>query len=295
MERTSAWILVKVVEAGSFSEASRRLKIPVSTISTRISQLERELGVALLQRTTRRLRLTEPGELYFRHASRAVAELQEAEESLASSREEVRGRIRVTSPVEMGSGALSEAVAGFLQTNPRTEIELLLTDRVIDLVAEGVDLAIRVGKLEDSSLVARRLGASRSRLFASPAYLRRNGVPREPRDLSAHVCLGFMAPTGNGTWVLDKAKARAEIPVRFACTANNLSAIHQVALAGLGIALLPLFLCSADLDRGALVPVLEDWGAEEVPVHLLHPKSRFVPVKTRALIDHLVANLHVVF
>lgn len=296
MDLNGVLVFVRVIQAGSFSRAARQLEMPLSTVSAKVAALEKNLGTSLIQRTTRRLRLTKAGEVYFNHAVRAVAELQTAESLTQEAKAGVQGLVRLTAPVEIGMSSLADCLSLFLAKHPDVEVDLLLTDRVVDLVAEGVDLALRMGDLKDSSLISKRIGSSGSQAYASPAYLRRAPALRRPEDLKDHSCLIF-SNAHDGHWTLERntPKATQKVSVRGRFTANNLIALHRLATEGRGIAMLPAFLCQEDLERKRLVHVLEGWATRRNPVNIVYPQQSFVPKSTRALIDHIAEFLKDVF
>lgn len=290
MDLNGALTFVRVVQAGSFSAAARNLKMPVSTVSTKIARLEDELKTSLLRRTTRKLHLTEAGERFFTHAARAISELQEAQAATSSDHGEPQGTLRITATVDLGTTILPDLVSEFLHQNPLVKIELLLTDRVVDLVGEGVDLAIRAGHLEDSSLVSRKLGVTHFEAYASPAYTKKQGIPKKPQDLEKHECLVFSVSHDSSTWELHNGGKVASIDVKSRFAANNLASLHRMVLNGQGIGLLPSFLCSADVEAGRLIPLLNGWTAERVPVSIVYPKQSFVPRALRVFSDFLTQH-----
>ncbi len=290
MDLNGALTFVRVVQAGSFSAAARNLKMPVSTVSTKIARLEEELKVSLLRRTTRKLHLTEAGERFFVHAARAVSELQEAQASTSADHGEPQGLLKVTATVDLGTTVLPELVAEFLKLYPLVRIELLLTDRVVDLVGEGVDLAIRAGHLEDSSLVSRKLGTAYFEAYASPSYIKKMGTPKKPQDLEKHDCLIFSVSHDAATWELHNGSKIATIDVKGRFAANNLASLHRMVISGHGIGLLPSFLCAPDVDAGRLAPLLKGWTSESVPVSIVYPKQSFVPRALRMFVDYLTEN-----
>lgn len=286
----ASFIFVKVVQSGSFSEASRQLQMPVSTVSTKVSQLERELETNLLIRTTRKLNLTDAGRTYFEHALRAYLEMEEAKEKLQDVQKKLHGLIRMTVPVEMGSSTLPDLIAKFATKHKDLQIELILTDRVLDLVADGVDLAIRIGHLNDSSLIGKKVGVSGFQIYASPNYLKKYGEPKTPKDLLEHDCLLFHGRLEKELELYKKGRLK-KIKVKGRLSANNLFVIHNLALNDQGIALLPRFLCQHDLKKNQLKQVLKDWSAEVKPVYFVYPEQKFVPRRIRALIDELADEL----
>jgi DNA-binding transcriptional LysR family regulator len=295
MDLNGALTFVRVVQAGSFSAAARNLKMPVSTVSTKIARLEEELKVSLLRRTTRKLHLTEAGERFFTHAARAIAELQEAQSATTAEHGDPQGTLKITATVDMGTTILSDLVADFLKLYPLVRIELLLTDRVVDLVGEGIDLAIRAGHLEDSSLVSRKLGVTHFEAYASPAYLKKRGSIKRPQDLEKHDCLIFAVSGDASNWQLHSGSKVTQVKVNSRFAANNLASIHRLALNGHGIGLLPSFLCTSDVEAGRLVPLLDGWTAARVPVSIVYPKQSFVPLALRTFVDYLTQHTNEVF
>lgn len=294
MDLNAAMVFVKVIQAGSFSKAARQIDMPVSTVSAKVATLERSLGVSLIQRTTRRLHLTESGQIYFKHAVRAMSELQQAETLTQEAQGGIQGKLKITAPVEIGMSTLAEAVSSFVAKHPDVQVEFVLTDRLVDLVGEGVDLGLRMGELKDSTLISKRIGMSGTHAYASPSYLKKAPPLKKPQDLENHSCLIF-TNVYDGSWVLAKAGVVQKVAVRGAFSANNLVAIHRVAVEGRGIALLPQFLCQEDVEKKRLVPVLEGWATKKAPVHLVYPHQSFLPKSTRAFVDHLAETLHDVF
>jgi DNA-binding transcriptional LysR family regulator len=280
-------IFVRVVQAGGFSKAARLLGMPVSTVSRRVAELEEKLGVSLLVRTTRSLRVTEAGSAYLAHGRAIAAELEQAE-SLATSLQSIpQGVLRITAPVDFGNQFLGEILRDFLKTHPRVEADVALTERVVDLIGEGFDLAIRVGELEDSSLLSRRLGSLGLQLVASPAFLTERGSPRGCADLARFSCIRFTGDEEPDVWRLSGPNGEHAVRVRGRVSANNMALIRELALAGEGIALMPHFFCADDLRAGKLRVVLKDWVNAPGPVHVVYPRHRFVLPKVRSFVEHL--------
>jgi DNA-binding transcriptional LysR family regulator len=294
MDLNSAWIFVRVVQTGGFSAAARSLRMPVSTVSTKVSQLEERLGVSLLVRTTRKLQLTEPGTRYFRRALNACSEIEAAEASTQEDKNEDKGLIRITAPVEMGSSSFSDVIADFLKSHPKVQVELLLTDRMVDLIGEGIDLALRVGMLDESSLVAKKIGSTELQLYASPSYLKKHGEPKNAQELKQHDCLNFQGSVTDFWELRVKGKA-TRVQVKGAVAANNLVSLQRLALRGMGIALLPRFLCLEDEERGRLKHILKECNADQYPIHLVYPPQRYLPRHVRSLMTFIEANLHELF
>lgn len=290
MDLNAALVFVRVIQAGGFSKAARQMNIPLSTVSARVAALEKSLGISLIQRSTRKLHLTAPGEIFFQHAVRAVNELQLAETQTKETQSQPQGRIRLTTPVELGMTTLVEVLSGFLRRYPKIHVDLLLTDRVVDLIGEGVDLAIRMGELKDSSLVVKRLGQGGFEAFASPKYLKEAPPLRRPQDLEKHACLNF-SNLFDREWSLRKGENTQSVKITGPISANNLLSLHRLCVEGHGVCLLPPFLAQADIEKKRLQPVLEGWSTGTSPVNLVYPQQSYLGKSTRALIDHLSENL----
>ena len=276
-------IFVKVIQAGSFSRAAALLGMPNSTVSAKVSALEKRLGVTLLQRTTRKLRVTQAGEAYFQRAVRALEELQAAENELETGRVEPTGLLRVTAPVEIGHSLLPALVHAFLKKHPRMEVELVVTSRVLDLVVDGIDLAIRAGPLKDSSLIAKRFDLGDFGLWASPDYLTQHATPHHPEELAQHNCLRFSRFKDDG-FRLAHGREKFNVAVSGQLVADDFETLRSLAILGEGIAFLPSFLCSEDTKQDKLTRVLPHWRGDKVSLSLVYPAQRFVPTKVRSFI-----------
>jgi len=280
MELSDVSAFVKVVQAGSFTKAARLLEAPKSTVSAKVAGLEKRLGVTLLHRTTRQLRMTKDGELFFNACARALAEISAAEASISTKQETPKGRLVVTGPVDFG-GVLAIFLRTFLDKYPGINVDLILSNRFVDLVGENVDIAIRAGNLKDSSLVAKRLGTMRGALFAAPVYLKSAPELKQPRDLLKHPCIRFM---GKDKWHLENKGRKASIKVDGRTTVDQLPAIKDLVLNGLGVSLLPTFFCREEVAKGLLVPVLSDWSEAPTPISIVYPAEKFQHPKTRVFI-----------
>jgi len=276
-------VFVKVVQAGSFSQAAKLLNMPNSTVSAKVAALEKRLGVTLLQRTTRRLHLTEPGAGYFRRCLQALEGLQAAESELESERSETKGVLRLTAPVELGRSALPPVLDVLMKRHPAIKIDLIITNRLVDLVVENIDVAVRAGPLKDSGLIARRFVLGQFGLWASPSYLKNNSVPRNPDELKEHDCLRFAPFTGR-KFQLTNGRERAQIALAGRITADDFEALRALAVLGWGIALLPSFLCAEEAKERKLVSVLPNWRGDSVSISVVYPAQRFVAPKIRAFI-----------
>ena len=269
----------KVVEANSFSEAARRLGISKSAVSKQIA------------RTTRRISPTEMGAVFYERCARIVAEVEEAELAVTRLQAEPRGVLRVNAPMSFGVLHLAPAIAVFMKRYPDLDIDLTLNDRFVDLIDEGYDLAIRIGTMADSSLIARKLAPSRLVLCAAPAYLRRRGLPSTPRDLADHDCLIYSLATGGDLWrFVDGEGTPHPVRVTARLRVNNGDVMRDVAASGLGLTVLPSFIAAKDLEKGTLVPVLTEYRLPETSVSAVYPQNRHLSTKIRAFVDFLVGR-----
>lgn len=284
---------LRVAETGSFTIAGQRMGVPKSTVSRRVARLEAKLGVQLLHRTTRSLALTEAGTRFHEQAGRALASLEEATLAAREGRETARGHLRLTAPYDVGAGSLADIVAAFTRAYPEVTVEVVLTDRTLDLVAEGLDLGLRgAAALPDSSLVARKLTSLAFHLLASPAYLRAHGLPRTPAELGGHA-LALLKSTGGRAKLQLRGPdgATEELAVRAAVSSNGFGFLRSAALAGAHIAVLPDMHAAPELRAGRLVRVLPDYTVGEGNVYLVHPAAKVLPAKARAFRDFLLANI----
>lgn len=292
MDRLTAMrVYRRVVELGGFAAASRDLGISKAAASKNMAELEAHLGVRLLERTTRRLRVTAPGEAYYRRCLRILEEIEEADLEAAQQAVAPRGLLRVSAPMSFGLLHLSPLVGGFLAEHPEVEIDLVMNDRVVDLVEEGFDVAIRAGDLADSSLIARRLAAVERVVCAAPAYLAARGTPATPQDLAGHACLVYSLSSSPRDWRFSGEDGLATVRVGGRYAVNSSIALRDAVLAGAGIALLPTFVVGPELRAGRLQPLLPGWTAAPQSLYAVHPDRRYVPPKVRAFIDHLVRRI----
>jgi DNA-binding transcriptional LysR family regulator len=283
-------VFAKVVEAGSFSGAARALVMPRATVSRKVAQLEADLGARLLQRTTRRVTLTALGRAYYEDAAQGLASIEQAEEKIAASQAEPAGTLRIAAPVGLGAQKLMGWIGEFLQMHDKVRIELKLTDDPVDVIGNGIDLAFRAGKLPDSSLMTRRLGTTRLALVASPDYLSRRGRPDRLEDLKTHDCVAFGPSLDNEVWRLKGPRGWREVAVHARIAVDGSYAEVQAALAGLGIALLPLALIRHHLEAGRLEQVLPDYGVEGGTMNIVNPSNRHMPAVLRTFLDFVVAK-----
>ena len=279
--------LVAVVEGGSISAAADRLGLAKSGVSRRLADLEKRLGVQLVRRTTRRLDLTDAGRAFYARSLRILEELDDAEQSLAGEDAALSGTLRVATPLSFGIDHLSPAISEFMTEHPGIRIELDLDDARVDLLARGIDVAIRIARLEDSTLAARRLTSVRLVLTASPGYLERHGTPTHPDDLLDHACLRYANPAvGPWPWVGPDG-TRGSVPVDGPLTTNNGECLREAAIAGHGITMEPNFIVHEAIRDGRLVRVLRDYAWPELNAWAVWPSTRLLPRRVRTFVDFL--------
>lgn len=280
-------VFAKVVEEGGFSRAAAALGISKSSVSKQLAALEDRLGTRLLNRTTRRLGLTEPGALLYERCQRILAELDEAEREAGSLQTRPAGTLRISAGVSFGHILLARELPGFLADYPELAVDLVVNDRRVDLVEEGYDLALRIGTLADSSLVARRLSPIRQIAVASEGYLTRHGEPGRPEDLAAHACIGYSYLNDGEGWDFRDGERTLRQRFQPQLKANNGETILTLAEAGLGIAQLPTFIAGEAIGAGRLKPILCPFEPRPYPLHAVYPHARNLPLKVRAFIDYL--------
>jgi len=286
MDRLEAMsILVAAVEAGSLSAASRRLGTPLATVSRKVSELEAHLGTRLLNRSSRRLTPTEAGRSYVEACRRILEDVGEAERAAAGEFHAPRGDLIVTAPVVFGRLHVLPVVAEFLEAYRDVDVRLVLADRLANLFEEHIDVAVRIGDLPDSSLLAIRIGALRRVVCGSPSYFAARGTPQEPGDLEAHDCIAFEALNAPGAWTFPIGKSSASVRIRSRLVVNTAEAAIDAAIAGVGITRVLSYQAQAALEERRLELVLEDFEPEPWPVHLLYGGGRLVPLKLRAFLD----------
>jgi len=295
MDRFSAAnTFVKVVELGSFARAAERLDLSTSAVSRQLAELERHLEVRLLNRTTRRLSLTEPGQAFHERCVQLLADLDEAEASVRSATVVPRGTLRLTCGVTFGELYLAPAIAEFATLHPQLLFDLDLSDRAVDLVDEGFDLAIRIGAPGQRALVARRIGWTQLICCAAPAYLRRHGTPQTPDDLLQHQCLAYTYVATPNAWTFEAPGGEPHtVRVPVCHRANSGRMLVALAVAGLGLTMEPDFIVAPEVRSGALVRVLPQVRAPRSPIAAVYPSRRHLSAKVRAFADFLVARFAV--
>lgn len=283
---------VAAVAHGGFTAAGQALGRDGSILSRRVTALEKRLGVRLMERTTRRLALTEAGEAFHQRMRGALHALQEIEQDTTAAAARVRGTLRIAVPATFGRMWIAPVLPAFLAAYPDLVVQTAFEDRYVDLVAESFDVAVRIGTLTDSRLVARRLAPSRRLLCASPAYLQAHGAPAQPADLAQHACLGFSRLASHPIWYLRDGDKTTAIRIAGPLVTDDAQSLVQAAVSGSGIAMVSDWLAGPELRSGRLVPVLPDHPVENnETVYLVHPSARLVPAKTRAFADWIVGKL----
>ncbi|MCJ7995400.1 LysR family transcriptional regulator [Rhizobium cremeum] len=285
-------VFVRVVEAGSFSEAARLMLMTPSTVSKLIARLEARLGVRLIERSTRRLALTVEGQFYYERSQALLAQLDETEQQIAHGGAEPEGIVRITSSVSFGTTALEPILPAFFEAYPKVIVDLSLSDEVIDLYLDRTDIAIRVGKLPDSNLMARKLGETKRCIVASPAYLERHGTPTAPEELVHHNCLGFNFRRAMPVWPMREGGRIVERMLSGSLLVNNGDTLRRMAIAGVGIIRLADYHLRGPIERGELVELLADSDIGVVDeVHALYRGSQFLPARVRAFLDFAVPRM----
>ena len=280
-------IFVKVAQLESITRAARSLGMPISTLSRRLSVLETDLGVSLLRRTTRRMTLTAQGREYFDHCQEPLALLQEAERVLTRAQKAPEGLLRITVPVVLGQEAFLDFISAFLNDHERIRIDLFITNFFLDLVADNVDVAIRFGELEDSSLVALRLGTTVRHVVAAPRYLRTRAVPTEPADLKLHDCVMLNAQNNETDWDLMNGRRKLRIHVSGPISSHDFNSISTFVYRGHGVGLLPSSYCEEAIASGRLIHLLPEWTSPQVPLFAVYSSRRFLPSRLRVFLDAL--------
>lgn len=286
---TGMAVFATVVSAGSFTAAAARLGLSKSAVSKAVTRLENRLGAQLLNRTTRQLSLTEIGRAYYERAARVVSEAEEAELAVTRLQTAPRGTLRVNAPLTFGYRHLGRALPAFADRYPELTVDLTLNDRRVDVVEEGYDVVLRIGRLQDSALIARRIADSRAAVVATPDYWDRAGRPERVEQLADHACMLYTYGTDMTAWRFAAADGRTvSVPVSGPLQANNGDVILEAALAGLGVARLPTFICGGALADGRLEEVTCDLQPPLEGIHALYPANRHLSAKVRAFVDFLV-------
>jgi DNA-binding transcriptional LysR family regulator len=287
LDLNAVLIFTRVVKASSFSKAASELGVTKSTISKKISELESSLGATLLKRSTRSLQLTEMGRQFFDQALRGISEIKEASDLAQASSLEPQGNLRITTPGDFAPSIVAPLLAGFLEKFPKISVEMILTDRVLDLVTDNIDVAIRVGKLSDSSLRARKVGRDVFQFLAAPSYVKKMKDVKHPSDLESHKCLLFAPEAEMKKFHIRSDNARYIYEPKHIFLANNTLSVKSLVVEGAGVALLPVSTCREELKNKSLQIVLPNWALDENPVHLVYQKHLFTSPKVQAFISYM--------
>lgn len=292
MDRFEAMkVFVRIVEVGSFAAAADGLGISTTATSRLMAQLEAHLQTRLLQRSTRRLSLTESGRIFHERCIQLLADLAEAEEIASASPVSLRGALRVAAPIGFGLSHLAPAIAEYSPLHPELTIDVSLSDRVVDLIGEGLDLAIRIGEIGSQNVVARPLGSTRLVLCASPSYLARHGEPENPEALSDHACLIYSYASVGDCWTFRRGEEAHPIRIKGRIRADNGDLLAALAVQGQGITLAPDFLVRRALASGELVPLLTAWQTSRLEIHAVYPTRRHLSAAVRSFADHMAGYL----
>ncbi|OIQ46293.1 MAG: transcriptional regulator [Roseobacter sp. MedPE-SW] len=286
-------LFVLVSDQGSFSAVARSIRTTPSAVSRQISRLEENLNTRLLQRTTRRQELTEAGQVYLSHARQIIEDVDTARQAVSRLSNAPSGVLRITAEADLALTLLSPVLPEFLETYPDLRVQLQTSSTMEDLVGRGIDVAIRVGHLSDSSLIAKRLTMSRSLLVASPEYLEQYSPPQQPEDLRNHSCLSFKVDTDQATWSFKSGEEVSPVSVTGPIQASSLVLLKEAAKSGIGIAMLPIWMVRAELNSRALVPVLPGFPLEPpaTPISAVYPSGRNLALKVRVFVDFLTARI----
>ncbi|WP_115718816.1 LysR family transcriptional regulator [Gallaecimonas mangrovi] len=281
-------VFVAVVEAGSFVAASEGLRMSKAAVSRHVEALERRLGARLLHRTTRRLSLTEEGKRFYPGAKAVLADISDVEALVSQDAKAPQGRIRINVPVSFGISHLAPRWGDFLAMAPKVELDISLSDRVVDLVEEGFDVAVRIGRLPSSSLVSRRLASTRMRLCAAPAYLAKHGTPQQLSELTKHRVLSYSHWSEGDDWTFEGPQGAVTVRTQSRVYSNNGDTCQAIALAGGGIVLQPDFMVGDDLKAGRLVELLAQYKAPTLGIYVVYPSRKLLPTRVKSLVNFLV-------
>jgi DNA-binding transcriptional LysR family regulator len=284
-------IFAKIVELRSFSAAARSLRMPKSNVSYRMTRLEERLGVRLLQRTTRSLSVTSAGELYYQHCRTIAQTAEEANVAIHNIKARPHGVLRISFPVAFGQIFVVPLIVGFMTLYPEVRVMMYSSDRRVDLIEDNFDLVIRIGPLQPSAMIARRLGTLHQHLFASPRYLARHGTPTLPEEINAHDCIAFGENIASAQWTLLGPNETKVIQFEPRSTGNDPIMLRSLAAGGLGIALISDVLCNQTEATGELVRILPEWSAPPIDCHALFPSHKGLALVVRTFLDYIIGNL----
>lgn len=282
---------VAVVDGGSFAAAADKLDVSRAMVSKQVQKLEEHLGTRLMNRTTRRLSLTETGRAFHERSLQILGDVEEAEQIAGQMTRSPQGVLRITIPLSYGQHRLAAVIGDYTQAYPRVTMDISLSDRKVDLIEDGFDLAIRIGAMPQSDLIARKLGAVRSVVCAAPAYLARHGAPATPAELIGHACLGYTLTGSGADWRFEGPDGPVSVPISGPIRADNGDIIRLAALGGAGIVFQPHFIVDDDIAAGRLVRLLPDWQSAELGVYAVYPSRKHLSAKVRTFVDFMVAAL----
>jgi DNA-binding transcriptional LysR family regulator len=284
-------LYVAVVDGGSFAAAAAKLGMSRAMASKQIQKLEEHLGTRLLNRTTRRLSLTETGREFHQRSTQIIGDVAEAEQVAGRMTLMPQGVLKVSIPLSYGQHRLAAIIGDYIQAYPQVQLDISVSDRKADLIEDGLDLAIRIGDMPQSDLIARKIGGVRSIVCAAPAYLARHGTPQTPADLCRHACLGYTLSGNGADWRLEGPDGQVIVPISGPIRADNGDIIRLAALNGAGIVFQPHFIVGDDIEAGTLVRVLPDWQSAQLGVHAVYPSRKHLSAKVRTFVDFLAARI----
>lgn len=284
-------VFVKVVQAGSFTGAAKLLNMPVTTVSGKVAQLEKRLGVTLIQRTTRKLNITDAGQTFFKRCEKALEEIFNGQSELETSKKEPEGTLKLTTTVDVAHSILPSIISGYLKKYPKMNIELVITNRTIDLLSEGIDLAIRIGNLKDSSLIARKFLDSSASLWASSSFIKKNGQPQNLKELSKFSNILFSQNDGKLKLQNSSGKTVTISDLTSQIMADDMETVKHFINLGSGIGILPDFLCLEEEKTGKLVRILSEWRWNKVQINFVYPNQKYVPPKIKSFIEWSIVYL----
>jgi DNA-binding transcriptional LysR family regulator len=288
---SSMRMYVAVVDGGSFASAADKLDISRAMVSKQIQKLEEHLGTRLLNRTTRRLSLTETGREFYERSTQIMTDVEEAEQVAGQMNRTPQGVLRVTIPLSYGQHRLATIIGDYTQAYPKVQLDISLSDRKVDLIEDGFDLAVRIGVMPQSDLIARKIGGVRSIVCASPTYIARHGAPQAPTELSSHACLGYTLTGSGADWRFETPDGPLVVPIAGPIRADNGDIIRLAALSGAGILFQPHFIVGDDLAAGRLIQLLPEWQSAELGVYAVYPSRKHLSAKVRTFVDFLAAAL----
>ncbi|MGZ3826817.1 MAG: LysR family transcriptional regulator [Bdellovibrio sp.] len=291
MELESIRFFIKVIEQESFTKAAQVLNVPKSTISKAISRLEEQLSAKLIQRTTRNLTLTAAGRQFFDHCQAAIYQLEMAHQTIHGIDKVVAGPIRLTAPEDLGTFVMAPAIAELTSKYPKISFDLNYTDQVVDLVKDGYDLAVRIGKLNQSRFKAKKVGEISLITVASPGYLKKHKRLQNPKDLEDHECLSYRVRNMSQRWFLQSQSERQTVSVKSRITCNQMTSLLQLAQNDAGIAMIPSYLCQTQIQKGNLVHVLSGWSSQGLPVYLLSPSATSLSSRLKVSAEFLAEKI----